>query len=189
MHPHVARLYDVGEAHGVPFVTTEFVPGVSLASVLRQRGTLPADTVTAVARQLLRALAAAHAMQVVHGDIKPTDIRVNPHGRVKLTGFGIARALRDAAQRAQSAQRAGDGVPTGRLAGATVGTPEYLAPEQLIGAPASTASDLYAVGIVLHECLAGHTPLRSDMPVALVGGHMRNAVTEHLAGRIITGST
>ena len=179
VHPHVARLHDVGEAHGVPFVTTEFVPGVSLARVLRQHGTLPADTVVVVARQLLRALAAAHAMQVVHGDIKPTDIRVNPHGRVKLTGFGIARALRDAAQRAQSAQRAGDAVLTGRLAGATVGTPEYLAPEQLIGAPATTASDLYAVGIVLHECLAGHTPFRSDMPVARVGGHLRNAITEH----------
>ncbi|WP_411279903.1 protein kinase domain-containing protein [Gemmatimonas sp.] len=179
VHPHVARPHDVGHAHGVPFVTTDFVPGMSLASVLRQRGTLPAAVVIAVARQLLRALAAAHAMQVVHGDIKPTNIRVTPDGRVKLTGFGIAHALRDAAQRAQAAQRTGDaalaGRLTGRLAGATVGTPEYLAPEQLIGTPASSASDLYAVGVVLHECLAGHTLHRQDMPVTLIGGRLSDA--------------
>ena len=118
-------------------------------------------------------------MHVVHGDIKPTDIRVSFHGWVKLTGFGVACALRDATQRAQFVERAGDAVSTGRLAGATVGTPEYLAPEQLIGAPATPASDLYAVGIVLRECLIGHTPRRGDMPVTLIGGRLRTSSTEH----------
>ena len=179
VNPHVARLYGVGDAHGVPFVTSEFIPGGSLASVLRVRGTLPVDTVIVLARQLLRALAAAHAMHVVHGDIKPADIRVSHHGWVKLTGFGVACALRDATQRAHFVERAGDALPTGRLAGATVGTPEYLSPEQLIGAPATPASDLYAVGIVLRECLIGHTPRRSDMPVTLIGGRLRTSSTEH----------
>jgi eukaryotic-like serine/threonine-protein kinase len=179
VHPHVARVYDVGHEHDVPFVTSEFVPGVSLARVLRQRGTLPPDLVLALARAILRALAAAHAQRVLHGDLKPSDIRVTPSGQVKITGFGIAHALRDAAQRAQSVQRAGDATLTGRLAGATVGTPEYLAPEQLVGASASSASDLYAVGVVLHECLAGHTPHRSDMPVTLIGGRLRDESGEH----------
>lgn len=179
VHPQVASVRDVGDEDGVPFVTSEFVPGMSLANVLRQRGTLPADTVISLARQLLRALAAAHARQVVHGDIKPSDIRITPGGQVKLTGFGIAHALRDAAQRAQSVQRAGAALPAGRLAGATVGTPEYLAPEQLIGAPATSASDLYAVGVVLHECLAGQTPHRSDMPVTLIGGRLRDGSADH----------
>ncbi len=178
-HPHVAHVRDVGHDHGVPFVTSDFVPGVSLAGVLRQWGTLPADAVIALARQLLRALAAAHAQQVIHGDIKPSDIRIAPGGQVKLTGFGIAHALRHAAQRAQSVQRAGDASLSGRLAGATVGTPEYLAPEQLIGAPASSASDLYALGVVLHECLAGHAPQRNDMPVTLIGTRLGDDTGKH----------
>lgn len=178
-HPQVTHVRDVGHDHGVPFVTSEFVPGTSLASVLRQWGTLPADTVIALARQLLRALAAAHAQRVIHGDIKPSDIRITPGGHVKLSGFGIARALRDAAQRAQSVQRAGDAALSGRLAGATVGTPEYLAPEQLIGAPASPASDLYALGVVLHECLAGHTPQRNDLPVTLIGQRLGDGAGQH----------
>jgi serine/threonine-protein kinase len=152
---------------------------VSLASVLRQRGTLPPDIVMALARATLGALAAAHAQRVIHGDLKPSQIRLMPGGQLKLAGFGIAHALRDAAQRAQSVQRAGDATLTGRLAGATVGTPEYLAPEQLVGAPASSASDLYALGVVLHECLAGHTPYRSDMPVTLIGGRLHDESGEH----------
>ncbi|QJR35264.1 protein kinase domain-containing protein [Gemmatimonas groenlandica] len=179
VHPHVAQVRDVGDDHGVPFVASEFVPGVSLASVLRQWGTLPVDGVIALARQLLRALAAAHAEQVIHGDIKPSDIRIVAGGQVKLAGFGIARALRDAAQRAQSVQRAGDASLSGRVTGATVGTPEYLAPEQLIGASASFASDLYALGLVLHECLAGHAPQRHDMPVTLIGGRLGDEPGAH----------
>lgn len=178
-HPHVAQVRDVGDERGVPFVTSEFVPGVSLASVLRHWGTLPADAVIALARQLLRALAATHAHHVIHGDIKPSDIRITPGGQVKLTGFGIAHALRDAAQRAQSVQRAGDAALSGRLVGATVGTPEYLAPEQLVGAPASSASDLYALGVVLQECLAGHAMQRNDMPVTLIGKRLGDDMGEY----------
>jgi hypothetical protein len=179
VHPHVARVYDVGHERDIPFVTSEFVAGVSLTTVLRQRGTLPPDIVMALARAILGALAAAHAQRVIHGDLKPSCIRVTPGGHVKLAGFGIAHALRAAAQRAQSVQRAGEATLTGRLAGATVGTPEYLAPEQLVGVPASSASDLYALGVVLHECLAGHTPHRSDLPVTLIGGRLRDETGAH----------
>lgn len=174
IHPHIARVHGVGEDHGVPFVTSEYVPGVSLANVLRQRGTLPPGAVIAIARAVLSALEMAHLRQIVHGDITPGAIRLTPGGPVKLTGFGMAHALRGAEQRAQSEQRAGDASLSGRLAGATVGTPEYLAPEQLIGAPASSASDLFALGVVLHECLAGPSPARSDLPVTLIGGRLRD---------------
>lgn len=178
VHPQLARVHGVGEDRGVPFVTSEYVPGVSLAHVLRHRTTLPPGAVIALARAVLRALEMAHPRQIVHGDITPGAIRISPGGQVKLTGFGIAHALRDAAQRAQSAHRAGDASMSGRLAGATVGTPEYLAPEQLIGAPATAASDLYALGVVLHECLTGHTAPRRDLPVTLIGGRLRDAGRE-----------
>ena len=173
VHPHVAKVFDVGDADGVPFVTSEFVPGVSLARLLRHRGTLPVDTVSVLARQLLRALAAAHQHGVVHGGIQPHDIRLHTSRQVKLTGFGITHAIRDAAQREHTMQRAGDNTFSGRLAGATVGTPEYLAPEQLIGGPATSSSDMFALGVVLHECLAGHRS-RGDAPVTLIGGRLRD---------------
>lgn len=183
VHPQVARVYGVGDDHGVPFVTSAYLPGVSLAAVLRQRGTLPPDTVSALARAVLRALDAAHARQVIHGDITPGAIRIMVGGQIQLTGLGVARALRDAAQRAQevqrAAQRADDAAFTRHLAGATVGTPEYLAPEQLIGAPATVGGDLYALGMVLRECLVGHTEQRNDLPVTLIGGRLRDEETTH----------
>ena len=142
----------------------EFVDGASLATVIRSRGALPPSVAVAIAKQLLRALAAAHEQQVVHGDLKPQNILLGPNGVLKVTDFGVARLIRDP-RRAAHGSGGIDGA-AGRVVGATLGTPEYMAPEQLIGGKATVATDIYAAGIVLHECLTGITTYGADTPMA-----------------------
>lgn len=163
-HRNVVRTHDIGESDGVPFFTMEFVEGASLATVIQSRGALPPSAAVAIAKQLLRALAAAHEQQVVHGDLKPQNILIGPNGVLKVTDFGVARLIRDPRRAGQSTGRT-DGT-AGRVVGATLGTPEYMAPEQLIGGEASVATDIYAAGIVVHECLTGVTPYGADTPMA-----------------------
>lgn len=169
-HRNVVRTHDIGESDGVPFLTMEFVKGASLAEVIRKRGALPVPAVLSVARQLMRALVAAHEQQVVHGDIKPQNLLVGVGGVVKVTDFGIARVVR-AAQRMPVPTDARAGI-AGRVGGATIGTPEYLAPELLIGGSASVLTDLYAAGMVLHECLVGVTPYSADTPMAFLASKL-----------------
>ncbi len=174
-HRNVVRTHDIGDSDGVSFFTMEYVEGASLSTVIRVRGALPVPAVVSLARQLLRALAAAHEQQVIHGDIKPQNLLIGPNGVLKVTDFGVARvvraapALRDASE---GRERMPDGDVRGHVGGAVLGTPEYLAPEQLLGAPASVASDLYAVGVVLHECLAGITPYEADTPMAFIANKL-----------------
>ncbi len=163
-HRNVVRTHDIGESEGVPFFTMEFVDGASLATVIQSRGALPPSAAVAIAKQLLRALTAAHEQQVIHGDLKPQNILIGPNGVLKVTDFGVARLIRDPRRAGQGSSRT-DGA-AGRVVGATLGTPEYMAPEQLIGADASVATDIYAAGIVVHECLTGDTPYRADTPMA-----------------------
>ncbi len=163
-HRNVVRTHDIGESNGFPFFTMEFVDGTSLADVIQARGAMPPSAVIAIAKQLLRALAAAHAQQVVHGDLKPQNLLIGSNGVLKVTDFGVARLVRDPRRRAPGHDVSD--VSTGRVLGATLGTPEYMAPEQLIGGEATISSDIYASGIVIHECLTGVTPYRADTPMA-----------------------
>lgn|GEM_PF-362735 len=163
-HRNVVRTHDIGESNGFPFFTMEFVDGTSLADVIHARGALSPSAVIAIAKQLLRALAAAHAQQVVHGDLKPQNLLIGPNGVLKVSDFGVARLVRDPRRGATGADPAVASV--GRVLGATLGTPEYMAPEQLIGGDATMSSDIYASGIVIHECLTGVTPYRADTPMA-----------------------
>lgn len=163
-HRNVVRTHDIGESDGVPFFTMEFVDGASLATVIRSRGALPPSAAVAIAKQLLRALAAAHEQHVVHGDLKPQNILFGPNGVLKVTDFGVARLVRDP-RRVGHGTGGTDGA-AGRVVGATLGTPEYMAPEQLIGGEATVATDIYAAGIVIHECLTGVTPYGADTPMA-----------------------
>jgi serine/threonine protein kinase len=125
----------------------------------------------------------------VHGEITPTEIRLTPSGQLRLVGFGMAQALREAARRAQSAQRAGDATLSGRLAGATVGRPDYLAPEQLIGASAIVASDLFAIGVVLRECLTGQLPASASTPLTLIGARLGAEQGEARRTEALTGAS
>jgi HAMP domain-containing protein len=160
-HRNVVRTYDFGSSRGVPFLTMEYVHGASLAAVLAHRGALPTDVVLALAKQLTRALEAAHEQGVMHGDLKPANLLVAMDGLLKVTDFGVATLVR----RPWSRQLARDEtVSPPQLAGAVVGTPEYMAPELLLGSPPDVRADLYAAGMVLHECLTGATPFQRDTP-------------------------
>ena len=168
-HRNVVRVHDLGSAEGVTFLTMECVDGPSLATVIETRGALDSPAVVAIARQLMRALIVMHAEGIVHGDLKPANLLLGPNGVLKVADFGIARVMRRRAMPddvASDASHARDTV--GHLSGAVVGTPEYMAPEQLIGGTATPASDIYAAGVILHECLRGTTPFNAESRVTFL---------------------
>jgi serine/threonine-protein kinase len=162
-HRHVVRLHDIGVDGSLAFLTMELVRGPALATVLATRGALPAAAVLALGKQLLRALDAAHGQGVVHGDVKPSNLLLGAGGVLKVTDFGVAR-LMHAPHPVREAADAPDAV--GRIAGAVVGTPAFLAPELLLGAAPGVRSDLYASGVVLQACLSGASPYDDDTPLA-----------------------
>ncbi len=137
-HPNVCRVFDIGEADGVPFLTMEYVDGEDLASLLRRIGRLPPDKATEIARQICAGLAAAHEFGVIHRDLKPSNVMLDGRGKARVTDFGLAAA-------------AGEFRPEESRAG----TPAYMAPEQLAGKEATVRSDLYALGLVLYEVFTG----------------------------------
>jgi serine/threonine-protein kinase len=144
-HPNVVRTHDLGEADGLYFITMEFVEGTSLDELLARRGALPLAVTLTIGRQLCRALEVAHAVGVVHRDIKPPNLVVDAQGFLKVMDFGIARLV-------EGRQPAGEGLTA---EGSIIGTPEYMAPEQLMGQPVDGRADLYASGVVLFECATG----------------------------------
>jgi serine/threonine protein kinase/RNA polymerase subunit RPABC4/transcription elongation factor Spt4 len=131
-HPHVCRVYDIGEVGGRHFLSMEYVDGEDLATLLHRIGRLPSAKGIEIARQLCAGLAAAHDKGIVHRDLKPANVMIDRHGRARITDFGLA--------------------VLGEESGAEVaGTPAYMSPEQLVGKPATVQSDLYALGLVLYE--------------------------------------
>lgn len=137
-HPNVCRMFDIGDAEGITFLTMEYVDGEDLASLVRRIGRLSPDKATEIARQICAGLAAAHERGVIHRDLKPANIMLDGAGRVRITDFGlagIAASIQGADVRA--------------------GTPAYMAPEQLAGREVTVKSDLYSLGLVLYEILTG----------------------------------
>jgi serine/threonine-protein kinase len=155
-HRNVVRTYDLGENNGVYFITMEFVEGKSLKDLILSRGRLPVSVTLPIAKQLCRALEVAHEEGVIHRDIKPQNMVVQPDGVLKVMDFGIARL----AQRSPNAGHT--------QAGMVVGTPEYMAPEQLFGEEIDARADLYSAGCVIYECLTGHLPHEADSPMTLI---------------------
>ena len=140
-HPNVCRVYDIGQAEGMPFISMEYVDGEDLASLLLRIGRLPADKALETARKLCAGLAAAHDRGIIHRDMKPQNIMMNKRGDVVIMDFGLAAIAN-------------------QLSGAEVrnGTPAYMAPEQLRGAEVTAKSDIYALGLVLYELFTGSGP-------------------------------
>jgi len=137
-HPNVCRVFDIGDAEGIPFLTMEYVDGEDIASLIRRIGRLPQDKATEISRQICAGLAAAHERGVVHRDLKPANVMLDGSGKVRLTDFGlagIAATIQGAEIRA--------------------GTPAYMAPEQLSGKEVTTKSDIYSLGLVMYEILTG----------------------------------
>src|SRR5437879_9550396 len=151
-HPNVVRTHDIGEASGCRFITMEHVEGRSLADVLERAGRLPAAVTVAVAKQLARALASVHALGIIHRDLKPHNVLLTPRGEVKLTDFGVAELV------------AGRPAPSER----GIGTPPYMAPEQLLGESLDCRVDVYALGVLVYECLTGRLPFDGATPAALL---------------------
>ncbi|ABL79573.1 MULTISPECIES: serine/threonine-protein kinase [unclassified Nocardioides] len=167
-HPNIAAVYDFGEApaadgSGVqrPFLVMELVDGQPLSALLRPGAPMDPDAVRELLAQAADGLAAAHAAGIVHRDVKPANLLVTPDRQVKITDFGIARAAE------------GIGL-TGT--GEVMGTPQYLSPEQAQGQTATPASDVYSLGVVAFECLAGRRPFVADTAVATALAHLREPV-------------
>lgn len=169
-HRNVVRTHDIGESQGVPFLSMEYVEGASLATIVSARGALPPAAVHAIALQLLRALAVTSEQGIVHGDLKPANVLVGPNGVLKVTDFGVARFARAADP---GHEPSGDRT-LAHPGGAVIGTPEYMAPEQLLGEAPTAASDIYAAGIILQECLVGVVPHGADTPVAFLSGKLQH---------------
>ncbi|MEV4556993.1 serine/threonine-protein kinase [Kitasatospora sp. NPDC049285] len=160
-HPGLVSVYDAGADGEELYLVMQRVPGLSLADLIAEEGPLPVAQAVAVAGQLCAALAAVHAAQVVHRDLKPSNVMIRPDGRVVLLDLGIAAALDPGATRLT-------------LTGSPIGSPAYMAPEQALAAATDPRSDLYALGCMLHEMLAGQAPFPA--PTAL--GVLRRQVDD-----------
>lgn len=155
-HRNVVRTYDLGEIGGQYYITMEYVEGTSLKDLIKERGRLPASVVLPIAKQLCRALEVSHDEGVIHRDIKPQNMVVQGDGVLKVMDFGIARLATRPKESGHTE------------AGMVVGTPEYMAPEQLMGDELDARADLYATGIVLYECLVGTVPITANTPIQLI---------------------
>jgi serine/threonine-protein kinase len=170
VHRNVVRLREAGEDAGTPFVTMDYVEGFALDTLLRAGGPLADGAVVAIAKQLCRALLAAEASESVHGSLAPHRMLLGYDGVLRVSDFTIARLERRirGVRSAAGAQGSASASEVPHLAGATVGTPEYMSPEQLIGEEPTAQTDLYAAGVVLYECVTGATPFRTDSPLAFL---------------------
>jgi serine/threonine protein kinase len=154
-HPHVCRVYDIGEIDGEHFLSMEYVDGEDLASLLRRIGRLPPAKALELARQLCAGLAAAHDRGVLHRDLKPLNVLIDGRGRVRIVDFGLAGLANE--------RHDPDVV---------AGTPDYMAPEQFTGRETSTRTDIYALGLVLYEMFTGKQPFQ------VVGGNLLAPVAD-----------
>jgi eukaryotic-like serine/threonine-protein kinase len=166
-HPGIARVYDYGESaeFGGAYLVMELVNGEPLSAILARAGRLSPDATLDIVSQAARALDAAHQAGIVHRDIKPGNLLVAA-GTTKITDFGIATAV--------AAAQASHLTETGMV----MGTAMYVSPEQATGAQVTEASDIYSLGVVAYECLAGHPPFTASEPLAIAFAHKHEPVPD-----------
>jgi HAMP domain-containing protein len=167
-HRNVVRTYDLGEVEGTYYITMELVRGTTVATLIRQAGRLDVPATLAIGKQLCRALEVAHEEGVIHRDVKPQNLLVDGSGFLKVMDFGIARL-------AEHRSDPGQGLTA---AGVVVGTPQYMAPEQLFGEPVDGRADLYATGAVLFECVTGRPVFEAPSLVALLARHLEDTAPD-----------
>ena len=160
-HPHIAQVFDSGQDAGRAFIVMEYVDGPHLGQLLESEGRLAPWRAVEIAADVCSALGAAHAVGIVHRDVKPSNVLLTPQHQVKVTDFGIAQAQGQAAL-------------TGT--GMVLGTAHYLSPEQASGQGTTPASDVYAVGVLLFQLLTGSVPFDNDSPVAVALSHVTQQV-------------
>lgn len=160
-HPNIVNVYDAGRERGRSYIVMEYVPGTDLRRLLKERGALPVKDALQIAEQVSQGVAAAHRKGIVHRDIKPGNVLITPDGDVKVADFGIARAVSDSKHLTEP--------------GVVWGTTAYLSPEQIRGDGATPSSDVYSIGVVLYEMLAGSPPFQGEDRVAIALQHLHDA--------------
>jgi tetratricopeptide (TPR) repeat protein len=159
-HRNILRIHDLGEHKGLRFVSMSFVEGEDLHKILSREGKLPLERTLNIARQLCSALEAAHAERIVHRDLKPQNVLMDSSDHVYILDFGLAKSV-------------GETDVTGiTMCGDVVGTPRYMAPEQVEGKTVDHRADIYATGLILYETITGNVPFQSDSTVQLMYKHV-----------------
>ncbi len=160
-HPNIAPLFDYGEDDGTAYLVMELVPGQPLSDILEDERVLTPQRLLPILSQTARGLHYAHQMGVVHRDVKPGNLLVEPSGRVRITDFGVSQAINQTPMTAT---------------GMVMGTAQYLSPEQAVGKPATRLSDLYALGIIAYEALVGQRPFTGASPVDIAIAQVNDPV-------------
>src|SRR5438309_6914085 len=150
-HKNVIRIYDLGEAEGMKFITMEYVEGKDLRTLINEKNKLAPEEAVEIMQQVCRALEAAHSVGIIHRDLKPQNVMRDKSGRILVMDFGLARTLE------------GDGMTR---TGALVGTMDYMSPEQALGRELDQRSDLFALGLIFYELLTGKMPYKAESVVA-----------------------
>ncbi|MEZ4446655.1 MAG: serine/threonine-protein kinase [Polyangiaceae bacterium] len=167
-HPNVVRIHDIGEAQGLLFISMEYIAGTSLAQLIDRHGTVPLAQLRDIASQICAGLTAAHEAGVVHRDLKPGNVLIDARHQVKIIDFGLARLPHLEGMTA-----------TGMI----LGTPEYMAPEQIRGRPVDARTDVYALGAVLYHGLTGRPPFSGDSAIAVGFAHCNSPLVPPSAVR------
>jgi serine/threonine-protein kinase len=159
-HPHIVTIHEVSQIEGVYFIAMQFLEGRTVSQILETEGPLPVSRVQAIIEQIASALDYAHAHGFVHRDVKPSNVIVADDGRATLTDFGLVKA--------------GEGTKLSTT-GVIFGTPEYMSPEQAEGKKLDTCSDIYSLGVVLFEMLAGRAPFVADTSLTVMYKHVHES--------------
>jgi serine/threonine protein kinase len=146
-HKNVIRIFDLGQADRIKFITMEYIEGQDLRALINRNGKLSVENAVQVTEQVCLALEAAHGEGVVHRDLKPQNIMLDAHGKVYVKDFGIARSTDTGGM---------------TLTGAIVGTPEYMSPEQVMGEHVDARSDLFTLGVIFYQLLTGDMPYKAE---------------------------
>ncbi|MEE9236006.1 MAG: protein kinase [Candidatus Acidoferrales bacterium] len=166
-HPHICTIHEVGEADGQAYIAMEYVEGRPLSQLVAEQ-TLPVERVLRYGQQIADGLAHAHERGIVHRDLKSANVVITPEGRAKVLDFGLAKQIRD--EQLEEVTRSQASLTA---EGAVMGTLAYMAPEQLRGEPADARSDVWALGVMLHEMLAGQRPFRGNTGYELSSAILR----------------